>query len=286
MVPARLHLLAELRAGGQHSRARHDRVRDPAGPVHRRLPGDQAPAASRAARSPGTLARPSDPAATAAPAGLGRARGVDCDAPVLAIRAATAVGADRTASALSRRPPHAGDAGIELTTLLAIAGVGIYTVVLQIDLLQTDALLPGDETALTVARDIEMGVLTTLADVLAVIGRLWFVVPVMAVACGFLLTRRGRRRRSRCRPGWRSRRSRPRSSRAPWTGRGRETRSPTRAASPTRRATLRCRSPTWRLAVVLSRGRPGRLAHRDGDRRAPCWRSRSASHACTCASTT
>ena len=42
-----------------------------------------------------------------------------------------------------------GELGIELTTLLAIAGVCIYTVVLQIDLLQTDALLPGDETALT-----------------------------------------------------------------------------------------------------------------------------------------
>jgi membrane protein DedA with SNARE-associated domain len=83
-----------------------------------------------------------------------------------------------------------GELGIELTTLLTIAGVCIYTVVLQIDLLQTDALLPGDETALTWARDIEMGLLTTIADVLAVIGRLWFVVPVTAVACGFLLTRR------------------------------------------------------------------------------------------------
>ena len=30
-------------------------------------------------------------------------------------------------------------------------------VVLQIDLLQTDALLPGDDTALDIARDIEIG---------------------------------------------------------------------------------------------------------------------------------
>ena len=75
LVPARLHLLAELRAGGQHGRAGHDRVRDPARAVRRRLPGDQAPAASRAARGAGTLARPPDPAAAPAPAGLGRARG-------------------------------------------------------------------------------------------------------------------------------------------------------------------------------------------------------------------
>ena len=132
----------------------------------------------------------------------------------------------------------------------------IYTVVLQIDLLQTDALLPGDETALTWARDIEMGVLTTIADVLAVIGRLWFVVPVTAVACAFLLTRREGPRRSRCRRGWRSRRSRRRSSRAPWTGPGRGTGSPTWTDSPTRPGTPRSSVTYLALAVVLSRAVP------------------------------
>lgn len=83
-----------------------------------------------------------------------------------------------------------GELGIELTTLLAIAGVSVYTVVLQINLLETDALLPGDETALDIARDIEIGILTTIGKVLAVIGRLWFVVLVTAGACAFLLTRR------------------------------------------------------------------------------------------------
>jgi membrane protein DedA with SNARE-associated domain len=83
-----------------------------------------------------------------------------------------------------------GALGIELTTLLAIAGVCVYTVILQIDLLQTDALLPGDETALTIARDIEVGMLTTIAKALAVIGRLWFVVLVAAAACAYLLVRR------------------------------------------------------------------------------------------------
>ena len=83
-----------------------------------------------------------------------------------------------------------GELGIKLTTLLAIAGVCIYTVILQINLLETDALLPGDDTALSIARDIEVGVLTTIAKVLAVVGRLWFVVLVTGAACAYLLARR------------------------------------------------------------------------------------------------
>jgi membrane protein DedA with SNARE-associated domain len=83
-----------------------------------------------------------------------------------------------------------GELGIELTTLLAIAGVCIYTVVLQMNLLETDALLFGDETTLEIARDIEIGILTTLGKVLGVIGRLWFVVLVTAVVCAYLLSRR------------------------------------------------------------------------------------------------
>ena len=83
-----------------------------------------------------------------------------------------------------------GELGIELTTLLAIAGVSIYTVILQINLLQTNALLFGDSTALDIARNIELGILTTLGKVLGVIGRLWFVVLVTAAACAYLLSRR------------------------------------------------------------------------------------------------
>ena len=83
-----------------------------------------------------------------------------------------------------------GELGIELTTLLAIAGVCIYTVVLQINLLATDALLFGDETTLEIARDIELGILTTVGKVLVVIGRLWFVVLVTAAVCAYLLSRR------------------------------------------------------------------------------------------------
>jgi membrane protein DedA with SNARE-associated domain len=83
-----------------------------------------------------------------------------------------------------------GELGIELTTLLTIAVVGIYVVVLQIELLQTDALLPGDTTAIDVARDMESGFLTSLAYVLRVIGSLWFVGLCTVAACGFLLVRR------------------------------------------------------------------------------------------------
>ena len=71
--------------------------------------------------------------------------------------------------------PHPGRARHRADHAPDDRGVGIYVVVLQIDLLQTDALLPGDDTALDIARDIESGLLTTIANVLRVIGSLWFV---------------------------------------------------------------------------------------------------------------
>ena len=83
-----------------------------------------------------------------------------------------------------------GELGIELTTLLTVAAVGIYLVVLQINLLETDALLPGDNTALDIARELESGFLTAIAQVLRVIGSLWFVGLCAAATCAFLLVRR------------------------------------------------------------------------------------------------
>jgi membrane protein DedA with SNARE-associated domain len=83
-----------------------------------------------------------------------------------------------------------GELGLTLTTLLTIAAIGIYMVVLQIDLLQTDALLPGDTTATDVARDMESGFLTTLAYILRAIGSLWFVGLCTVATCAFLLSRR------------------------------------------------------------------------------------------------
>ena len=83
-----------------------------------------------------------------------------------------------------------GELGIELTTLATIAALGIYVVALQIELLQTDALLPGDDTALDIARDIESGFLTSLGYVLRVIGSLYFVGACTVATCVFLLVRR------------------------------------------------------------------------------------------------
>jgi undecaprenyl-diphosphatase len=83
-----------------------------------------------------------------------------------------------------------GELGIELTTLATVAAVGIYVVVLQVNLLETDALLPGDNTALDIARDIESGVLTTISYILRVIGSLWFVGACTVATCIFLLARK------------------------------------------------------------------------------------------------
>jgi undecaprenyl-diphosphatase len=83
-----------------------------------------------------------------------------------------------------------GELGIELTTLATVAAVGIYTVVLQINLLETDALLPGDDTALQIARDIEAGWLTTIAYILRVVGSLWFAGLCAAAMCAYLLSRK------------------------------------------------------------------------------------------------
>ena len=83
-----------------------------------------------------------------------------------------------------------GELGIELTTLATVTTLGIYVVVLQIELLQTDALLLGDNTALDIARDIESGFLTALGYVLRVIGSLYFVGACTIATCIFLLVRR------------------------------------------------------------------------------------------------
>jgi membrane protein DedA with SNARE-associated domain/membrane-associated phospholipid phosphatase len=84
-----------------------------------------------------------------------------------------------------------GELGIEFTTLLAVAAVGIYLVMLQINLIQTgDPLVTGDRWALDLARDIETGALTTLAKVLSFFGSFWVVLVVVAATCGFFSARR------------------------------------------------------------------------------------------------
>lgn len=84
-----------------------------------------------------------------------------------------------------------GELGVEFTTLLAIAAVGIYLVILQINLIQTgDPLVSGDHWALDLARDIETGAITTLAKTLSFFASFWVVLAAVAGTGVFLLARR------------------------------------------------------------------------------------------------
>jgi undecaprenyl-diphosphatase len=83
-----------------------------------------------------------------------------------------------------------GELGIELTTLLAVATVSIYVLVLQIHLVDSDPLIAGDRSALDAARDIETGALTTLAKVLDFVGTFGFTLAALIAASVFLISRR------------------------------------------------------------------------------------------------
>ncbi|MEX0993326.1 MAG: bifunctional DedA family/phosphatase PAP2 family protein [Solirubrobacterales bacterium] len=83
-----------------------------------------------------------------------------------------------------------GELGIELTTLLAIAGVCAYVIFLQIDLLDTDALIAGDSTALQISQDVQSGAQTVLARIVGLAGSFGVVTLVVAGAAGFLIGRR------------------------------------------------------------------------------------------------
>jgi undecaprenyl-diphosphatase len=82
-----------------------------------------------------------------------------------------------------------GQLGIELTTLLSIAAVAIYVIVLQINLLDTHTLLTGDDWARDLARDIEGGTLTAFAKIVTALGALGVVLAATLVATGFLVYR-------------------------------------------------------------------------------------------------
>jgi membrane protein DedA with SNARE-associated domain/membrane-associated phospholipid phosphatase len=79
-----------------------------------------------------------------------------------------------------------GELGIELTTLLAIATVSIYVLVLQINLLGDHTLIWGDGSASDIARDARTGVLTTVAKTVTALGAFWVVLP-FALGAGFYL---------------------------------------------------------------------------------------------------
>jgi undecaprenyl-diphosphatase len=85
-----------------------------------------------------------------------------------------------------------GELGIELTTLLAIATVAIYVLVLQINLIGEDTMIAGDRWAHDLARDIESGTLTAFAKMVTALGRFGFVFAAVMLG-GFYLLYRGRR---------------------------------------------------------------------------------------------
>jgi undecaprenyl-diphosphatase len=84
-----------------------------------------------------------------------------------------------------------GELGIELTTLLAVAAVSIYMVVLQVGLIESgDSLVPGDHGALQIARDIQSGALTALAKAMSFLGMFWVVLAAVLATCAWLLSQR------------------------------------------------------------------------------------------------
>jgi undecaprenyl-diphosphatase len=83
-----------------------------------------------------------------------------------------------------------GELGIELTTLLAVTAVSVYTVVLQVNLIEPGgSLITGDRWALELARDIQTHTLTTIAKVLSFLGSFWVVLLAVIATSFFLVTR-------------------------------------------------------------------------------------------------
>ncbi len=69
--------------------------------------------------------------------------------------------------------------------------MSVYTVILQIGLINDGKSITGDSWALDIARDIEMSALTTLAEVVSFFGRLYVVATaVLATALALLVKRR------------------------------------------------------------------------------------------------
>jgi membrane protein DedA with SNARE-associated domain/membrane-associated phospholipid phosphatase len=84
-----------------------------------------------------------------------------------------------------------GELGIELTTLLAVAAVSVYLIVLQVNLVESgDTLVPGDHGALQVARDIQSGTLTAIAKALSFLGTLAVVLVAVLATSAWLLSQR------------------------------------------------------------------------------------------------
>lgn len=84
-----------------------------------------------------------------------------------------------------------GGLGIELTTLLAVAAVAAYVIVLQVNLIESgDPLIAGDRPAFDIAHDMQSGSLTAVAKALSFLGRFSIVLVPAAATSVYLATRR------------------------------------------------------------------------------------------------
>lgn len=124
-------------------------------------------------------------------AGVARALWVALLRPIwrFVVRPAWRVVAPPIRFAIARLAP--GELGLQLTTLLAVAAVSIYTIILQINLIEAgDPLITGDRWALDLARDVEAGGLTALAKTLSFLGSFWVLLVAVIATSVFVVTRR------------------------------------------------------------------------------------------------
>lgn len=90
--------------------------------------------------------------------------------------------------ALDRVTP--GDLGLELTTLLAIAGVGAFAVAGYAVALGPGEVTPGDVRGLMAADDLRAGWLTEIAKGVSTAGLLWVTLAATAIGCIALAAQR------------------------------------------------------------------------------------------------
>jgi len=104
------------------------------------------------------------------------------------IRVLVRLGEQPARFALNRVTP--GDLGLELTTLLALAGVGAFAVAGYAVALGPDDVTPGDVRGLMVVDALRVDWLTDLAKALSAAGHLWVTAAAAGVACLALAARR------------------------------------------------------------------------------------------------
>ncbi len=83
-----------------------------------------------------------------------------------------------------------GDLGLELTTLAAVAGVGVFAFVAEAVRVSERTFAVGDEAALRLADELRQGMLVSLAKVVSALGSPPVVLGLVGLTCAFLLTRR------------------------------------------------------------------------------------------------